>query len=100
EARVEVADDRLDALDALAVQLDDQPQDAVRGRVIRPEVDLEDVVVHAEGRVDLEHCRDGARDPGPGVDRCLPACRERHSAPENRTGSTPTGEGSRTRGAP
>ena len=50
EARVEVADDRLDALDALAVQLDDQPEDAVRGGVVRPEVDLEDVVVLAEGR--------------------------------------------------
>ena len=39
EPGVEVADDRADARDRLAVEVDDQPQDAVRGGVVRAEVD-------------------------------------------------------------
>ena len=69
EARVEVADDGLDALDPFAVQLHDEAEDAVRGGVVRPEVDLEDVAFLAESRVDLQDRRDRARDPGAGVDR-------------------------------
>ena len=39
EAGVQVADDRADARDRLAVEVDDEPEDAVRRRVVRPEVD-------------------------------------------------------------
>ena len=35
------ADVRIDALDHLAVELQHQPQHAVRGRMLRPEVDGE-----------------------------------------------------------
>ena len=48
EARVEVADDGPQADDPLAVQLDDQAQHAVRGGMVRAEVDLEDVALLAE----------------------------------------------------
>jgi hypothetical protein len=41
---VQVADDRADARDRLAVEVDDEAQDAVRGRVVGPEVDREDVL--------------------------------------------------------
>ena len=44
EAGVQVADDRADARDRLAVEVDDEAQDAVRGRVVGPEVDREDVL--------------------------------------------------------
>ena len=50
EAGVQVADHRAQADDVLAVQVDDEPQDAVRRRVVRAEVDLEDVVVVAQRR--------------------------------------------------
>ena len=43
EAGVQVADDRAQADDALAVEVDDEAQHAVRRRVVRPEVDLQDV---------------------------------------------------------
>jgi hypothetical protein len=45
---VQVADDRAQADDALAVELDDEPEDAVGRGVVRPEVDLEDVAAAAE----------------------------------------------------
>ena len=44
EARVQVADDGREPDDVLAVEVDDQPQHAVRRRVVRAEVDGEDVV--------------------------------------------------------
>ncbi len=40
-AAMQQADVRIDALDHLAVQLQHQPQHAVRGRMLRPEVDVE-----------------------------------------------------------
>ena len=40
-AAVEKADMRVDALDDLAVELEHEAQDAVRGRVLRPEIDRE-----------------------------------------------------------
>src|SRR5438067_4036623 len=43
EAGVQVADHRAQADDVLAVQVDDQAQDAVSRRVVRPEVDLQQV---------------------------------------------------------
>ncbi len=96
EAGVEVADHRLEAHDALAVQLDDEAEDAVRGRVVRPEVDLEDVAALAQRRIDLEHGRDRARDARALVDRGPRAVlgdgdRHRYSSSENRTGSPPSG---------
>ena len=42
----------LDPGDVLAVEVDDQPQHAVRRRVVRPEVDREDVVEVVLVRVD------------------------------------------------
>jgi len=52
----------------LAVEVDDQAQDAVRRRVIRPEVDGQDVVGVPDRGVDLEDGRDRRRDPGALVD--------------------------------
>ncbi len=48
-AAVQQADVRIDAFDDLAVQLQHQPQHAVRGRVLRAEVDGELAVVHVLG---------------------------------------------------
>ena len=100
EAGVEVADHRREADDRLAVEVDDQAEDAVRGRMVRPEVDLHDVVRLVQLRRDVEDRRDARRDaralvlrrrddrPGRGG-RLLG--RDRHSASENRTGSPPIG---------
>ena len=59
EPGVEVADDRADAGDRLAVEVDDQAQDAVRRGVVRPEVDAEDVLEPVLLGVDLEDRRHG-----------------------------------------
>ena len=40
-AAVKQADMRIDALDDLPVELQHQPQHAVRGRMLRPEIDVE-----------------------------------------------------------
>jgi hypothetical protein len=90
EARVEVADHRLQADDALAVQVDDQSEDAVRRGVVRPEVDLEDVPRLAEGGIDLEHGRDRRGDARALVD-LRPGGDRHYSASEKRTGSPPSG---------
>ena len=80
--------------DVLAVEVDDQAQDAVRGRVVGPEVDGQDVLEVVLGRIDLEHGRDRAGDTRPlvdlgaGDDGHLPAV---YSSPEKRTGSPPRG---------
>ena len=58
EAGVEVADHGRDAHYLLAVQVDDQAQDAVRRRVVRPEVDLQHVFAVAQLLGDGEHGRD------------------------------------------
>ncbi len=50
-AAMQQADMRIDALDDLAVQLQHQTQHAVRGRVLRAEVDGELAVVHVAGMV-------------------------------------------------
>ena len=90
EPRVEVADDRLDPGDVLAVEVDDQAEDAVRRRVVRPEVDGEDVVEVVLGRVDDELRRAGRGDPRPLVDPRLGDDGHQRS-PEKRTGSPPSG---------
>ena len=63
EAGVEVADHGRDPRHVLAVEVDDEPQHAVRGGVVGAEVDREDLVERVLGRIDLEHGRDRARDP-------------------------------------
>ncbi len=90
EARVEVADDRADARDRLAVEVDDEPEYTVRRRVVRPEVDAQDVLEPVLLGVDLEDRRNGARDARPLVD---PRRREdaHQSSSEKRTGSPPSG---------
>ena len=94
EPGVEIADDGLEAFDLLAVQIDDQAQHAVRGGMVRPEVDLKDVPLLAEGGIDLEDGRDGRGDPR-SLRRSSPALARRqpraHSALEKRTGSPPSG---------
>jgi hypothetical protein len=54
EARVQVADDRADAGHGLAVEVDDEPEDAVCRRVVRAEVDPQDVLEPVLLGVDLE----------------------------------------------
>jgi hypothetical protein len=107
EAGVEVADDGAQAHDLLAVQIDDEPEDAVRGRVVRPEVDLEDVAGRGQlgrdghdrrGRagdaralVDARAAHDArVQASGELADRALER-RRHYSSPENRTGSPPSG---------
>src|SRR5206468_7726419 len=68
EARVEIADDGRETDDLFAVQLHDEAEDAVSRRVVRAEVDLENVAFFAEGGIDLEHGGNRRRDPGPFVD--------------------------------
>jgi hypothetical protein len=58
EAGVEVADHGLEPDHLFAVQIDDQTEHAVRRGVVRPEVDLEDVVLLAERGIDPQHRRD------------------------------------------
>jgi hypothetical protein len=88
---VEVADDGGEADDLLAVEIDDEPEDAVRRRVVGPEVDLEDVALLADVVGDLEDGRDRRGDARPLVDPRLLDDRQRYSSPENRTGSPPIG---------
>ena len=83
EARVEVADDRADARDGLAVEVDDEPEDTVRGRVVRPEVDAQDVVEPVLLRIDLEDRRDGVRDARSLVD--ARRREDRHVSPRPRS---------------
>ena len=91
EAGVQVADHRAEADDLLPVQVDDQAQDAVRRRVVRPEVDLEQVLALAELLGDLEDRRDRRGDVAPLVDpRALDGHRH-YSSSEKRTGSPPIG---------
>ena len=65
EAGVQVADHRVEADDLLAVEVDDQAQHAVRRRMVRPEVDLQDVVVASSsaGTSRIVGTRDGMREP-------------------------------------
>ena len=58
EAGVQVADDGGEPDDFLAVQIDDQPQHAVRGGMVRPEVHREDVLRRPQVFAHLEHARD------------------------------------------
>ena len=88
---VQVADDRADAGDRLAVEVDDEPQDAVRRGVVRPEVDAQDVLEVVLLGVDLEDRRDGLRDPRALVDARRRGGRSRQSSSEKRTGSPPSG---------
>jgi hypothetical protein len=59
---VEVADDGRDAHDLLAVEVDDQAQHAVRRRVVRSEVDPEEVLAVAQRGGHVEHGGDARRD--------------------------------------
>ncbi len=87
---MEVADDGADARHRLAVEVDDEAQDAVGRGVVRPEVDAEDVLEPVLLGIDLENRRDGARDARPLVDPG--AGQDRHqSSSEKRTGSPPSG---------
>jgi hypothetical protein len=93
EARVQIADHGRETHHVLAVQIDDQPQHAVRGGVIGPEVDGEDVL---EPRVGLQNRRDGLGNAraviGPGAaDRDAAVDGGHYSASEKRTGSPPIG---------
>ena len=45
DARVDVADDRLEVADDLALERGEQAQHAVRGGVVRPEVDREQLLL-------------------------------------------------------
>jgi hypothetical protein len=65
---VEVADDRADAGDGLAVEVDDEAEDPVGRGMVRPEVDPEDVLDPMLLRIDLEDRRNRMRDPGALVD--------------------------------
>ena len=89
EARVEVADDRLEADDGLAVQLEDEPEHAVHGRVVGAEVDLEDVRRAAELLGHLDHRRDRRGDARSLVD--AGGCDGHQTSSEKRTGSPPIG---------
>ena len=86
DARVQVSDHRTDAADLLAVEVDDQPQHAVRGWVMRTEVDGEELA--AEGAL-LAGLRDrhalGVLKPSSGA-VCHFWC-----SSENSTVSPPTG---------
>ena len=59
EPGVQVPDDRVDACDRLAVEVDDEPQHAVRGGMVRPEVDRRMSSRRVLLGVDLEDRRDG-----------------------------------------
>jgi hypothetical protein len=47
DAGVDVADDRLEVADHLALERDEQPQHAVRGRVVRAHVEREELLLDA-----------------------------------------------------
>ncbi len=101
EAGVEVADHGRDADDLLAVEVDDQAQHAVRRRVVRAEVDLEDVLARRaapRGRRGSSGTRDGMREPSywlvgdvrPAAARDESSGRA-HCSSLKRTGSPPIG---------
>jgi hypothetical protein len=105
EAGVEVADDRPEADDLLAQEIDDEPKHSVRRRVVRPEVDLHHVLRALELVGEPEDRRNRVRDLGPLVERVLSAQEGRvddrprraaidgrhYSSSEKRTGSPPSG---------
>ena len=91
EPGVQIADHRGEADDLLAAQVDDQAKHAVRRRVVRPEVDLQDVAAFAEPLVHVQHRRDRMRDPRAFVDPRPWRDSHRYSSPEKRTGSPPIG---------
>jgi hypothetical protein len=73
-----------------ARKVHDEAKDAVRRRVIRTEVDAEDVLESMLLGIDLEDRRDGVRDASALVD----ASRRQdahQSSSEKRTGSPPSG---------
>ena len=90
EAGVQVADHRLEPGDVLPVEVDDQPQDAVRRRVVRAEVDREDVLEVVLRGIDVEDRRAAGGDAGPLVDPAL-GDYGHYRSPEKRTGSPPSG---------
>ena len=57
DAGVDVADDRLHRDDGLALERQEQPQHAVRRRVVRPHVDREELVLRFVDRAALERDR-------------------------------------------
>src|SRR5581483_8965689 len=98
EPGMQVADHGLDPGDVLAVEVDDQAQDAVRRRVVRPEVDRLDVAGRLQLRRGAKHRRRRAGNARALVDlRARGAgCGGCHSSPENLTGSPPSGESLRS----
>jgi hypothetical protein len=94
EARVQVAHDRAEPDHVLAFEIDDEPEHAVRGGVVGPEVDGEDVPLPAHLLRHLQHRRDRLWDPRARVDGRLPSTLDGghgYSSPEKRTGSPPIG---------
>jgi hypothetical protein len=85
---VEVADHGGEPDDVLAVQVDDEPQHAVRGGMVRPEVDRQHVF---EVRIGREHGRNRLRNSGAVVDRRRAGRDGHYSSSEKRTGSPPIG---------
>ena len=88
DAGVEVADDGFEAADLLAVQVDDEAQHAVRGRMVRAEVDREQLAAERAalaGLGDGDALRDRVRHAFSGG-VCHISC-----SSENSTGSPPTG---------
>jgi hypothetical protein len=102
EAGVQVADHGVEADDLLAVEVDDQAEHAVRRRVVRAEVDPQDVARCERLRRHVEDRRHPLRDArafirrreddGPVAHAARGLLgRDGHSASENRTGSPPSG---------
>jgi hypothetical protein len=91
EARVQVADDRLEADHVLAMQVDDQAQHPVRRRVVRAEVDLQQVLGAAQVLGDREQGRGRRGDARSLVDPRPLGGDGHYSSPEKRTGSPPIG---------
>ena len=92
EAGVQVADHRAQADDVLAVELDDEPQHAVRRRVVRPEVDLEDVARSRAAPAGPAGSSGSARGcASPRRSSAAPGAIGHYSSPEKRTGSPPIG---------
>jgi hypothetical protein len=74
-----------------ALELDDESQHAVRRRMVRTEVDLEDVAAVAKRLRYLQHRRDRRRDPRTLVNARAFRGDGHYSSPEKRTGSPPIG---------
>jgi uncharacterized protein YciU (UPF0263 family) len=98
EAGMEVADHGRDADDLLAVQVDDQAEDAVCRGMVGAEVDLEDVLARLQLLGDVEDRRHARRDARAlvlrlGNDRAAAGGGDDggHSASLKRTGSPPIG---------